>query len=266
MATKQETPTKEENAPKKVAAPKAKKTVNKAVKKTKEKKQPKNRTTQGGKRVEVVVHPPVKRVTSYGQIIESRTAVVVFGRVNPPSIGHERLVREAAEIAVTENGHAMLFLSPTNNIKNPLTDSQKAALVTEAFGDMIDVREEKFSNPILLLQAVSESYDRLIWVTGSDQAADYTRIAETYNGEDFVFEEIDVVSLDRSGSQLDETISATALRQAVMENDMETFRTGLPTKLQGNAEMIFEQVSDGISINQKDNPLINKVREALIGG
>lgn len=234
------------------------------VKTTVDKKRKKSQTHQGGKRNQIEVHPKIKRVTSYGQVVESRTAVIAFGRINPPSIGHERLVTEAAEIAESVSGHAMLFLSPTNNAKNPLTDSQKFDYVAEAFGDIIDVRSEKFSNPITLLQAISESYDKLIWVTGSDQAPDYTRIVETYNGADFTFEAVKVIGLARDGEQLNETISATQLRNAVSEGDMETFKAGLPTKLKTKADLIFEQVQQGMLINEnKTNPLINLVREAF---
>lgn len=239
----------------------------KAIKKEPDvKKRKKSQTLQGGKRNQVELHPQVKRITSYGHVVESRTAVIAFGRVNPPSIGHERLVTEAAQVAESVGGHAMLFLSPTNNVKNPLTDAQKFEYVTEAFGNIIDVRTEKFSNPITLLQALAESYDNLVWVTGSDQAPDYTRIVETYNGEDFTFENVKVIGLERAGDQLNETISATQLRAAVSEGDMETFKAGLPTKLQAKADLIFEQVQSGMLINEnKDNPLINTVREAFQG-
>jgi len=232
----------------------------------KEKKQSKTRTHQGGKRNEVTLHPPIRRVTSHGQIVESKTAVIVFGRMNPPTIGHQRLVSEARDVAARENGHPMLFLSPTNNRNNPLTNTQKHSIITEAFGDIVDVREELFSNPITLLQSIAESYDTLIWVTGADQAGDYTRIVETYNGSDFVFESASVVSLSRDGAILNENISATQLRQAVVNGDRETFSRGLPPLLRDKAEIIFEQVLDGITVNTHENPLINKVREALIGG
>lgn len=228
------------------------------------KKRKKSQTHQGGKRNQIEVHPKVKRVTSYGHVVESRTAVIAFGRANPPTIGHERLVTETAQVAESVGGHAMLFLSPTNNAKNPLTDAQKFDYVTEAFGDIIDVRPEKFSNPVTLLQALAESYDNLVWVTGSDQASDYTRIVETYNGEDFTFENVKVIGLERSGEQLNETISATQLRNAVSEGDMDTFKSGLPTKLKSKADLIFEQVQNGMLINEsKSNPLINQVREAF---
>lgn len=245
--------------------PKAKKPDGVEWTNPKPKKKRMGKTVLGGKQNEIVLHPRVKRITSFGKIVESRTAVIAYGRANPPTIGHERLVTEAANIAEEIGGHAMMFMSPTNNSKNPLTDTQKLFYVNEAFGRIVDVREEMFSNPITLLQALAESYDHLVWVTGDDQFKDYNRITETYNGKDFDFKSTRVVSLVRDGDQINETISATQMREAASSGNREAFAAGLPTHLREHVDNLFEEVSAGIAIHENvDNPLINKVRDKIV--
>lgn len=241
------------------------------INKTKTPNKPKNdkqkkpsQTMLGGKKNKIIMHPKIVKMTSYGKIIESNTAVISYGRANPPSIGHARLVQEASEIAEQHNAHSMFFMSPTNNLRNPLTDTQKLEYVSEAFSEYIDVRPEMFSNPIHLLQSLTGVYENLIWVTGSDQFDDYKRIAEQYNGIDFNFKNIEVVSINRIGSTLEENISATQMRQAVTDNDFITFKEGLPPQLHTKANIIFEQVRTGLELHTKvQSPLVNTVRDVF---
>ena len=186
---------------------------------------------------------------------ESYTAVVALGRMNPPTIGHEKLVLEAARIANEVEGVPLLILSETHNIKNPLTHTEKLELVDEAFGDHIHIVENTFSNIIEMLYVLSENYDNLIWVTGEDQLEDYNRILRDYNGKDFTFEQCTVVSVgkrDPSSSIVLEAVNASALRLAVQLNDLQAFTEGLPTKIKDRANTIFEQVKFGLDLYSKE--------------
>ncbi len=228
----------------------------------------KGRTLTGKKAGLVEIKPHLNLVDGQGRALKESVAVVGWGRMNPPTIGHERVVEEINRIATENSGVPLLFLSATNGKKNPLTISEKYDLVEEAFGDKVLVIKEELTNPFDMLKAVAETFDNIIWVTGSDQLEDYTRIIEGYNGKEFEFKTAKVVSAgDRSeaSSMYIESISASILRKAVNESDITTFTRGLPTKLQPRALEIYEQVKFGQTIveskQSKQSDILSKIAQ-----
>lgn len=225
---------------------------------------PKGKKTATGKAAaEIKISPDIKIMDSRGRPIRESTAVVVWGRMNPPTIGHEHLVNEASNIAKEVGGVPLLFLSKTVGKNNPLTLSERTELVQEAFGDQIFVIEFESSNPINIFKYISETFKDIIVVTGEDQAKDYNRILNDYNGSDFVFESVEVKTVGkREDSSLDlvESMSATKLRKAASENDIVMFAQGVPSKLQGKVTQIFEQVKTGLALyNTQPKSLKDKV-------
>lgn len=213
-----------------------------------EPKKRKGRTLTGKAAAIIDTEPRMKIIDSIGRPIHESVAVIVWGRMNPPTIGHERLVQEAYETAIQENGIPLLFLSNSVNAKNPLEPEVKLQLVEEAFGDNIFIIPESVSNPINVLKLVSETFNNIVWITGDDQFDDYVRILEDYNGKEFEFQSYKVVGLDRdqSSANLLESVSASQLRQAAIDNDIETFTQGLASNLQDVAEEVMHLVRDAI--------------------
>lgn len=232
-------------------------------------KKTKSRTLTGKKAAQVTIAPKLNMMDSAGRPIHESTAVVVWGRMNPPTIGHEHLVQEAIQIAREVNGVPFLFLSHKHDKMNPLTLSERLDLVADAFGEDIFIVESDVTvaNPIGVLATVAETFKNVIWLTGEDQVDDYTRIINDYNGKEFVFESAEVRSAgvrNPDSEDLVESISATQLRKAVVENDLTTFTRGLASKLQPRAVEIFEQVKFGLSIYDKTaNTTADKIRLGL---
>lgn len=207
----------------------------------------KGRTLMGDKADEVNIKPVGH---PSGRIRES--VVVAWGRMNPPTTGHRRLVQEVARLAAEKDADGILLLAKTSGgAKNPLTYSERVQLAEEAFGDLVQVVDEaSVKDPITLAKYLAEHYKNVTIVTGADQTADYTRILNTYNGKEFTFESTEVVSLDRSGEDLAEQISATQMREYVEANDPEAFAAGLPETLRRHATKVFEQVKFGLNIQK----------------
>ena len=62
------------------------------------------------------------------------TAVFAFGRFNPPTIGHQKLIETVLSTAEKTNGKAYLFLShKQNNKTDPLTFQEKQAYVQQFY-------------------------------------------------------------------------------------------------------------------------------------
>jgi len=236
------------------------------------KKSSKLRTLTGKKVAEVNLKPETKMCGADGKAVEkkksrkyklgeSKTAVVSWARMNPPTIGHEHLVEQLNIVSNIVEGVPMLILTKTIDKNNPLTLSEKQQLVFEAFDDYTNIIENDFSNIIEMLKVVSEEYDNIILVSGEDQLDSYNRILQDYNGKDFTFESATVISAgirNPDSNDFVEQISATMLRESVKNNDMNSFIKGLPTKLQHKAYIIFEQIKNGLEIYNKPTNSLNE--------
>ena len=60
----------------------------------------------------------------------NKTAVIAFGRYNPPTVGHEKLIRKLTEVAKASSGDGFLIPSHTqNNKKDPLSFEEKKQIL-----------------------------------------------------------------------------------------------------------------------------------------
>ena len=182
-----------------------------------------------------------------------KTAAVAFGRMNPPTIGHQKVV--AAILKQKADAH-FLFVSQTHKptgknktrLENPLPFDVKLGFIEKAFPD-IDIGDTSVSTAIGLLQFLEkQGFDNVIFVGGSDRVASFTELFNNQNGVDYNLKSIKVVSSgardpDAEGA---EGMSASKMRAAAIANDFESFKTGLPPGLSGDAEEVFAAVRQGL--------------------
>lgn len=182
-----------------------------------------------------------------------KTAAVAFGRMNPPTIGHQKVV--AAILKQKADAH-FLFVSQTHKstgknktrLENPLPFDVKLGFIEKAFPD-IDIGDTSVSTAIGLLQFLEkQGFDNVIFVGGSDRVASFTELFNNQNGVDYNLKSIKVVSSgardpDAEGA---EGMSASKMRAAAIANDFESFKTGLPPGLESDAEEVFAAVRKGL--------------------
>jgi len=160
---------------------------------------------------------------------QPKTAVVTFGRMNPPTIGHAKLVDKMKSIS----GDHYLFLSHTvDQKKNPLTFETKKKFV-ESFFENVTVGNEFVRTPIDMMKHLEEQgYQNVIFVAGSDRTERFQKLFNDYNKKEYTFESIKVISAGERDPDADgaEGMSASKLRQAVQENNFDFFEQGVPVK------------------------------------
>lgn len=181
----------------------------------------------------------------------SQTAVVTFGRMNPPTVGHLALVKKMLEISQQKQAKPLIFLSHSvDSKKNPLSYNDKAKLINMAFGRIVQKSNAK--NIFDMLKELSGNYENLVIVVGSDRVKDLKRISTTYNGKDFNFKNIEVVSAGTRDPDSDGVtgISATKMRDAAAKNDIQAFKRGLPNQLNKYAEKILKMVREGMNLKE----------------
>ena len=218
------------------------------------------RTVSGQPADEIVLNPNDKAEKKLSEAITD-TAVITFGRMNPPTVGHLSLVEKMLDIALENKAYPLIYLSHTYDPKkNPLSYDEKFELVREAFGDY--VQRSEANNPIAVLKEVSERFKNVIVVVGEDRVKDLVRITETYNGKDFNFDNTEVISAGLRDPDAEgvEGMSASKMRELAIEGNLTKFREGLPTQLQPSASVIINMIREGM--NLKDE--LNKIFEEYI--
>ncbi len=130
------------------------------------------------------------------------TAVFAFGRFNPPTIGHQKLIEKVQSMAGQVNGKAYIFLShKQNNKTDPLSFKDKQSYIQRYYPDVI-VGDPTANTIIKALQVIqAQGRTRIVMVAGSDRVVEFQKLLNQYNGkpdkagnELYKFDYIDVVN------------------------------------------------------------------------
>ena len=170
--------------------------------------------------------------------LESSSVVVVFGRFNPPTIGHEKLLKAAANQAKREGADLAIYPSRTQDKKkNPLDPKTKIGFMKKMFPDYEEnITDDNNSRTIfdVLSSKYQLGYKTATIMVGQDRLAEFQGLAQKYNGSDlYNFEEIKVVSAGARDPDADDVsgMSASKLRAYAAEDDFNAFSKGVPNKM-----------------------------------
>lgn len=185
------------------------------------------------------------------EAVKKGTAVISFGRMNPVTVGHEKLVNAVISTALKQSGDPLIYLSHSQDKKkNPLTYDQKIDFAQKAFGRVI--QKSNARTIIDVAKELQSKYDNLVVVAGSDRVKEFDTLLNKYNGKDYKYDSINVVSAgDRDPDADDVTgMSASKMRTLAKDGDMESFKKGLPRKLQSRAKSVYDAVRSGMAITE----------------
>ena len=178
--------------------------------------------------------------------MKNNTIIVAFGRMNPPTIGHLKLINKLKSLADEKSDvKARLYLSHSHDDKkNPLTYEEKIDFATVAFGDKVDVMESDAKTIYsVLAELYREGFENVIYVCGEDRFDEFQGIKE-YNGKkttkigrpirDDLYYEFDSIEIENAGHRDDnsenpeEKASASYVRKLAVEGDFITFSEYVP--------------------------------------
>ena len=180
---------------------------------------------------------------------------VVFGRFNPPTIGHEKLLKTAARMS--SGGDLKIYPSRTQDPKkNPLDPDTKIAYMKKMFPDyeqnIINDSEMK-SIFNVLVTAAEDGYTDVNIIVGSDRQAEFENLAQKYNGDLYNFNLIRVISAGVRDADAEGVsgVSASKIRKAVLDDDLASFRRGTPKTLDdGDTKILFDAIRQGMSVKK----------------
>jgi hypothetical protein len=181
--------------------------------------------------------PAPEQVPVEMPVPEAPGVVVVFGRFNPPTIGHEKLLKRAAKEAEKRGFELRIYPSRSQDAKkNPLTPQMKISYMRQMFPDYADsIVDDKGAKTIfnVLTGANEEGHSNMIIMVGADRLGEFQGLSHKYNGELYNYDQLEVVSAgDRDPDSDDVTgMSASKLRLAAAEGDFVKFAKGVPDTL-----------------------------------
>ena len=179
------------------------------------------------------------------------TLTIGFGRFNPPTSGHEKLLDKIKDTA--EGEQYIVYPSHTTAPqKNPLDSETKTLFMKKMFPDHANaIVYDPGIRTIFdaLKQADAEGYSSINIVVGSDRQKEFENLANKYNGQLYNLDAVNVISAGERDPDSEgvEGMSASKLRALAADGDFETFKNGLPKAAKGSvAQELFNTVQTSI--------------------
>lgn len=186
----------------------------------------------------------------------TETLTVTFGRFNPPTVGHGKLLAAAQKAAQGED--LKIYPSRTQDAKkNPLDPDMKVSFMKKMFPDYAEniVNDDEMKSIFNVLTTADEQgYRNVNIIVGSDRQSEFENLATKYNDDLYNFEQIRVISAGVRDADAEgvEGMSASKMRKAVMDDDFKAFRSGTPKELDdGDTQALFDAVRAGMGIKKK---------------
>ena len=196
------------------------------------------------------------------QEVNSKEVAFVFGRFNPPTIGHGKLLDTLAS-----NSNYKIFASQTQDSKkNPLEYKTKLNFLSQQFpehGKSI-VKDARIKTIIDVMKSLqNEGYTDVTMVAGSDRAKSFETLLKKYNNKEYKFDSINVQSAGQRDPDADGVAGASAsmAREFALKNDFNSFKKivagGDKTK-----EMLFRSVRQGMNIKE-NKPVVKRPNKPI---
>lgn len=196
------------------------------------------------------------------EIRNKKVAVVAFGRMNPPTSGHEKLILKVLSVARSENATPFIFVSHTQDVKkNPLTSKQKVKYlrlgVPAASKHIVyDPNVKTIFNAIYSLS--QQGYKDIILVAGDDRVTEFKKTLTPYlkhpdEKKSLDVDSLKVVSAGKRDPDADgvEGMSASKMREAAAANNFKLFKTGVASGLSEKfAKEMFDALRKAMNIHE----------------
>lgn len=186
----------------------------------------------------------------------NKSFAFTFGRFNPPTIGHEKLIRTVA----SQGSDYKIFISRSQDaVKNPLSPSDKLKWMTKIFKNYANHILVMPTNMVLELatKIYNMGYKSITMVVGSDRVGEFKSILTKYNDEKnrhgyYNFKKINIVSAgERDPDEEGVTgMSASKLRDYAKRGDLKNFKRGIPGSLsEKEKNELFFDVRKGMGLS-----------------
>ena len=204
------------------------------------------------------------------------TAVFTFGRFNPPTTGHEKLIDALAK-QQQKNSGSLMYVYPSHSQdakKNPLPHSRKVAYMKKMFRKYArNIITSKSRNVFeIAVELHNKGHRAVVMVVGSDRVQEFDRLLNQYNGVEgkhgyYGFDDIRVVSAGERDPDAEgvEGMSASKMRAAAAQGDFDSFQQGLPRNF-GDGKKLFDDIRKNMGVREQNWTDEEIMRDAYIRG
>jgi len=192
--------------------------------------------------------PPVEKTKG--------TLTVAFGRFNPPTTGHEKLLNTVA--SSSDDGDYIIVPSRSQDKKkNPLDPDTKVSVMRQMFPQHSEKIVNDAANRTIfdvLKKAHMDGYTNVRIIGGADRVKEFENLAGNYNGKLYQFDNVEVRSAGERDPDAEDNVtgmSASKQRKAAAEGDFKTFAKGVPSTLnQKQAKELYNMIRSGMNIKE----------------
>jgi hypothetical protein len=195
------------------------------------------------------------------ELTEAKGQIVfAFGRFNPPTTGHEKLITKTSQLSGS-NPYRIYPSFSQNAKKDPLPHALKVGYMRKMFSkharNIVADKDAKTAINVAV-KLYDEGFTDLVMVVGSDRVKEFSSLLKTYNGVEgkrhgfYKFKTIDVVSAGERDPDAEgvEGMSASKMRAAAVEGDFESFQQGVPKGFK-DAKKLYSDVRKYMGIREE---------------
>ena len=201
---------------------------------------------------------------SFSQINEKAgdTAIFTFGRFNPPTTGHEKLI-DALAREQSKNSGSLMYVFPSqsqNPKKDPLPFAIKVAYMRKMFPKYAkNIMANKKIRMVfdIAVELHNKGHRSIVMVVGSDRVTEFEGLLNKYNGVNgrhgyYGFDNIEVVSAGERDPDAEGVsgMSASKMRAAASGGDFDSFKTGVPSGFK-DALKLYNDVRKNMGIREE---------------
>ena len=200
---------------------------------------------------------------------KGNTLVFAFGRFNPPTIGHAKLMSKVITEARKNNANHIVYASAsTDKRSNPLDVNTKVKFMKKMFPqNNIKAAGGNQRTFMEILKFFDKMYGKIIMIAGSDRVSEFQKLSDKYNGKDYNYKSIKLVSSGERDPDAEGVtgMSASKMREMAKNNDYRSFKSGVPRLSDRDSKELFTAVKKGMGIRERyesfTNFLNNDLRE-----
>lgn len=214
---------------------------------------------------------------------EEKTIFFTFGRMNPPTIGHEKLLNALASKS-GKSPYRVFVSQSQDSKKNPLAYKDKVKVIRKMFPKharniMLNTKVKTAMDAASALY--NEGYVNLVMVVGSDRVTEFETLLKKYNGQKgrhgfYNFNKINVVSAGDRDPDAEGVagMSASKMRAAASSGDFTQFSQGIPKNVSNtDTKAIYNMVRKGMGLSEAKETArhiqlepVSEIRESYVNG
>ena len=180
---------------------------------------------------------------------------VAFGRFNPPTTGHQKLLDTVASSS-DEDDYIIVPSRSNDPKKNPLDAKTKVSVMKKMFpkhsSKIVDDENNRTIFDVLK-KAHTDGYAGVRIVGGSDRVSEFEKLTNNYNKKLYDFDSIEITSAGDRDPDSDsvEGMSASKQRKAAAEGDFESFMKGVPSSMkEKEAKNLYNMIRKGMNVKE----------------